>query len=216
MIIQETTLVTLNSRNITHYESLGYFIPKYKDNFYRQKVKKGTKIKVKVSDLMKGSSKVKVLCKCDMCGKEKLIVFNTIKEKYICQKCNNNLPSFRENQIQKVSGINNIKWNWNLTDKERKIRHCIPGIKKFRREVLKRDNHTCQCCGSKDYLQAHHINNFSDFKEQRTDVDNGITLCFDCHKGKNGIHSLFGSFTTLEDLKIFLKRKTGRTFLDKL
>lgn len=245
MIIQETVLVTLNPLNIFHYESLGYFIPRYKDKFYRQKVKKGTQIEVKISDLMKGSSKVKVLCKCDICGKEKLIVFNTIKEKYICQKCTNNIPELIEKKSEKISGKNNKNWkgglpycndcgkqlssrrfkfckscsykkrlgqnapNWNfeLTDIERKIGHKIPGINRWRKQVKERDNHNCQKCGSKENLHAHHINNFSDFKKQRIDVDNGITLCFNCHKGKNGIHSLFGSFTTLKRLKIFLKIK---------
>jgi 5-methylcytosine-specific restriction endonuclease McrA len=200
MILTTTVLITLNSKTIDYYESLGYIIPRYKDRSYRLRVKKCTQIEVKVSDLLKGTSKVKVLCSCDLCGKEKMIVYNTIKEKYICQMCNNNLPEFRNNQIKKISGKNNINWNPNLTDKERKIRHCIPGIDKWRKLIKKRDNYQCQNCRSPKQIQVHHINNFSYFKEQRLDINNGITLCKDCHKH---IHKLYGNFTNKQNLQEF-------------
>jgi 5-methylcytosine-specific restriction endonuclease McrA len=56
--------------------------------------------------------------------------------------------------------------------------------------VFKRDNFTCQACekiGGR--LQAHHIQPWVGFKELRYEVNNGITLCVDCHKlthKKNG------------------------------
>ena len=84
MIIQETVLVTLNGSNISYYENLGYSIPKYYDVNNILSVKKRTKIEVKVSDLPKNSH-VKVLCKCEICGKEKIISYQHYKP--ICFKC---------------------------------------------------------------------------------------------------------------------------------
>jgi hypothetical protein len=49
----------------------------------------------------------------------------------------------------------------------------------FRAKVLFRDNYTCQHCGAKEELNAHHIKQKS---EGGTDTPkNGITLCKKCH-----------------------------------
>jgi len=49
--------------------------------------------------------------------------------------------------------------------------------------VFERDEHTCQDCGQRGgKLNAHHIKSYIDHVELRLDVDNGITLCCDCHK----------------------------------
>ena len=51
-----------------------------------------------------------------------------------------------------------------------------------------RDNYTCCDCGKKSckgekvYLNAHHKIPFSEDINLRFDVDNGVTLCIDCHK----------------------------------
>ena len=53
----------------------------------------------------------------------------------------------------------------------------------WRKAVFERDGYTCQMCG--EYggkLNAHHIERFVDSPEKRLDVENGITLCEDCHK----------------------------------
>jgi len=58
-------------------------------------------------------------------------------------------------------------------------------------EVLTRDNFTCVMCHSPGkYLQAHHIHSFSAYPALRFDVNNGVTLCYECHcdthHGKRG------------------------------
>lgn len=57
--------------------------------------------------------------------------------------------------------------------------------KDWKRSVFERDNYTCQLCGSKKDLQAHHKLDFVEFPDKRFDVDNGLTLCRSCH---NKIH----------------------------
>jgi predicted restriction endonuclease len=55
--------------------------------------------------------------------------------------------------------------------------------RKWRESVLMRDNYTCQNCGVKEeIMNVHHIKSFSEHKDLRYDIDNGITLCEKCHK----------------------------------
>lgn len=53
--------------------------------------------------------------------------------------------------------------------------------KKWKKSVLKRDNYKCTKCGSKESLNVHHIKSFSENKDLRFDINNGITLCNNCH-----------------------------------
>ena len=56
---------------------------------------------------------------------------------------------------------------------------------KWRISVLNRDNYTCLNCGKHGddaVLNVHHIKRYADNEELRTDVNNGITLCYECHK----------------------------------
>jgi hypothetical protein len=54
----------------------------------------------------------------------------------------------------------------------------------LREQTFKRDNHTCQCCFNRGgkILNAHHIIPFSQNVELRYNIDNLITLCYECHK----------------------------------
>ena len=64
-----------------------------------------------------------------------------------------------------------------------------PAYKEFRLKVLKRDNFTCQMCkkkGKRVRLNVHHIMKWSSAASLRYDVDNGITLCYRCHKEVTG------------------------------
>lgn len=73
-------------------------------------------------------------------------------------------------------------WKGGVTkenDKERK------GLKfrLWREAVFKRDNWTCQDCGQRGgKLHPHHIKPFSEFINLRYDINNGQTLCRECHK----------------------------------
>ena len=74
-IISKEVEVTLDAKGIIRYEKLGYDIPKYFCKIHKKfKVKRGTKIKVKLEDLSKNSSN-KIKVKCDNCGKEYYIAY---------------------------------------------------------------------------------------------------------------------------------------------
>jgi hypothetical protein len=52
----------------------------------------------------------------------------------------------------------------------------------FRENVFKRDNFKCVKCGSKRQLECHHIKSYKGHPALRTDENNAITLCKNCHK----------------------------------
>jgi hypothetical protein len=88
----------------------------------------------------------------------------------------------------KMSGEGNPNWRGGITPEYHKIRNSEK-YKKWRNAVYERDNYTCQICGSKksNTFNAHHIKPFSLYPQLRFDINNGITLCKECHKN-NGFH----------------------------
>ena len=56
--------------------------------------------------------------------------------------------------------------------------------KLWRADVLTRDNNTCQDCGVKleKGLHVHHIQSWNEYPDLRYAVDNGKTLCPECHR----------------------------------
>ncbi len=60
--------------------------------------------------------------------------------------------------------------------------------KLWREAVFKRDNYTCQICNQySGYLEADHIKPWAVYPELRYAIDNGQTLCKNCHKLKTKI-----------------------------
>lgn len=90
-------------------------------------------------------------------------------------------------------GKNHHNWNDDLTDEDReKGRY---GLKEgrvvdWRVKVFIRDKRTCQTCGYKGQdINAHHLNGWNWCKDERFDLDNGVTLCGDCHID---FHKIYG------------------------
>lgn len=79
-------------------------------------------------------------------------------------------------------------WNWagGVTPTNRIIRRSIE-YRLWRDSVYERDNWTCIWCGDRSrenhrvVLNADHIKPFCDYPELRFALDNGRTLCHDCH-----------------------------------
>jgi len=94
-----------------------------------------------------------------------------------------------EEHKRKISEAHRKKW-----DKigRKKCKRCIHfcntyQYKKWRMSVFSRDNFTCQFCGNRGYIEAHHIKSWAKYPKLRYKVENGITLCEDCHKLANKI-----------------------------
>lgn len=79
-------------------------------------------------------------------------------------------------------GENSPNWKGGITPINTKIRNSKE-YADWRTAVFKRDDYTCQECGSRGYkLQADHIKPFAYFPELRLVLENGRTLCVPCHK----------------------------------
>lgn len=58
-------------------------------------------------------------------------------------------------------------------------------FKQWARAVKCRDNYTCGICGVNGggvYLEAHHKNGWNAFPDDRYLIQNGVTLCKNCHR----------------------------------
>lgn len=80
-------------------------------------------------------------------------------------------------------GENNPNWRGGITKERTKVWRSKE-YQLWREAVFKRDNYTC-IIGGKSHgnkLQADHIKPFAHFPELRFAIDNGRTLCIDCHK----------------------------------
>ena len=91
-------------------------------------------------------------------------------------------------------------WKGGITPLHQSIRDSYK-TKEWRLMVFGRDNFTCQDCGKRGcYLEAHHIKKFSSIMQYHEittkeesfncealwDINNGITLCKECHKKLRG------------------------------
>lgn len=104
------------------------------------------------------------------------------------------------------SGPNNHWYNHDLSEEERVHRRATTKYNTWIRNVKDRDNYTCQICGFKGSkhdgkIQAHHLNSYKLFPDERNVVDNGISLCNTCHKA---FHSFYGKITNKEQLLQFI------------
>ena len=82
-----------------------------------------------------------------------------------------------------VSGEKNWNWKGGITPINEKIRKSLE-YRLWRTAVFERDNYQC-IWGGKEHgskLQADHIKPFAYFPELRFAIDNGRTLCVECHK----------------------------------
>jgi 5-methylcytosine-specific restriction endonuclease McrA len=134
----------------------------------------------------------KWLCKCD-CGQETLVISQCIKD--------GRTKSCGCLKRELMSGKNSKFWKGGVTKEYRKIRkknQCIQWAK----NIKTRDKYICQKCLNTNKLCAHHIKDFKNNKKTRLDINNGITLCEDCHKK---FHKKYGKTnTTNEQLQEFL------------
>jgi hypothetical protein len=85
-------------------------------------------------------------------------------------------------------GISREDWTGFAATEYQQIRNS-PEYKQWRTSVYKRDNYTCQICGQySGELNGHHIYKVSNYPDLIFEINNGITLCYDCHFHKVNGH----------------------------
>lgn len=81
-----------------------------------------------------------------------------------------------------IRGKNHPNWKGGHRSERRFIMDSFE-YKLWRTSVFERDNYTCIWCGQRGgTLNADHIKPFAYYPELRFAIDNGRTLCEDCHK----------------------------------
>lgn len=123
------------------------------------------------------------LYSCDICGEEyERLECTAAKKHNFCSKdCRRKGIKFWMNGELNHSYIENRE---DLSD----IRQSIEG-KSWILKVFKRDDYRCTVCKEHGKIQAHHLKSFTRFPEFRFDLNNGATMCEECHKE---FHSLYG------------------------
>jgi 5-methylcytosine-specific restriction endonuclease McrA len=121
--------------------------------------------------------------------------------KYACRICG----------IESRSKENSYRWKGGVSTENEKARQSKE-YKTWKEQVFERDGYMCMACGDSrgGNLQAHHILNFNQYPELRFDVDNGITLCNECHNPsiQGSFHNIFGvQNNTMEELNKFIELK---------
>lgn len=129
-------------------------------------------------------------CSRTCSGKYYSLRYGNNHDSYMCIVCNKTIqiPGLyfkrktcsRECLILSKRGKNSPTWKGGI--KKEKDRRKSFEMVMWRKAVFSRDDYTCRLCEKRGgRLQPHHILPYSKFKDQRGILDNGITLCLDCH-----------------------------------
>ena len=103
-----------------------------------------------------------------------------------CIDCGKRLADYQSKRCLRCRGLNQCQekhFNWKGGISKNSHSNDEPKYKQWRSDIFQRDNWTCQTCGLKGKkLVAHHIKSWAKFPELRYEIENGITLCEECHK----------------------------------
>lgn len=108
---------------------------------------------------------------CVLCG-----TAHTLKRKTCSEECKKKWRALKQ------KGEKSHRWQGGKTSEVMLVRNSIE-YSEWRKSVFHRDGYQCKSCGVVGgVLHADHIKAFSLYPELRLDINNGRTLCVDCHR----------------------------------
>lgn len=118
-------------------------------------------------------------------GKPKCLVCDKQLSAYGAKHCKVHRPISMRTRLKRSIATKGSKahaWKGGITPINRAIRGSLQ-YRIWRKEVFTRDKYTCVSCGKiGGDMHADHIKQFAYHPELRFNIDNGRTLCVDCHK----------------------------------
>lgn len=107
----------------------------------------------------------------------------------------------RQKISDKCKGANHSKWKGGISKLMESIRSLF-FYRLWRSDVFTRDNYMCKNCGSNKKIESHHIVPFHVITEKYAiktipealmceelwNINNGVTLCKNCHRREHGSH----------------------------
>jgi len=132
-------------------------------------------------------------------GIQKTTFWHVLTSTNNCKICRYNMQS----------GELHYNWQGGISSERDLLKHKAEN-ETWRKTVYAKDNYTCQVCGKTHCtLNAHHIFNWSSYPDLRYEINNGITLCEECHAiSKLGsFHNVYGTHNnTKEQLDEYIQR----------
>ena len=110
---------------------------------------------------------------CKQCW-EVVKTYKSVRKKY----CNRRCRDLHYRELNK--GDKSHFWKWWVTSEDKKQRTCAK-YKEWRRKVFERDWYKCVLCSSTEDIQGDHIKQQAFHPELRYNINNGRTLCKECH-----------------------------------
>lgn len=114
-------------------------------------------------------------------------------KRYCSKLCSDSLSLWQKGKVPwnkgkkhlAITGNKNPAWKGGVTP-ENEIARKSNLYKLWQKTIFIKDNYTCQTCFKRGgNLNAHHIKPFAIYIDLRFALDNGITLCEECHKRVN-------------------------------
>lgn len=118
----------------------------------------------------------KITVECEWCGDKYEIVPARKHESRFCSR-----GCLAKWQSENMSGENSPLWDNDTTEEERVVGRRYPEYRQYIKDVLRRDQYTCQICGSTDDIEVHHMYSYKHHQKYRIDTEFGLSMCKCCH-----------------------------------
>lgn len=127
-----------------------------------------------------------VVMACPDCGIVRNVLAGNMKQESFTGRCVRCQSKINVSLLPILRGEDHPRWRGGVSAE---IRMNKPEYEQWRKDVFSRDGYICQKCSAQHTLCCHHVLNFAQHVDLRTDVDNGKTLCSSCHIS---FHSKYG------------------------